>query len=74
MKQPILHLIIALLCNRTHAAEPLMEKSLSIFNLSIQIHGGGMLSGEKRRQITLDWRDYMMPHDQKTQTVSGNTV
>lgn len=71
ISQKTLHFIIDPLCGWTYAAGPLMEKSLTLSNLSIRVHGGGMLMGDRRRQITPDWRAYVMPHDQRIASLSG---
>ena len=48
-----------------------MGQSQSIVNLAVEVHGGGMLSGERRRSITADWRAYVISHDERISEVSG---
>lgn len=68
---PSLHYIVDPLCGWTYAAAPLMEKSLSIPNLTVNVHGGGMLTGNGCQKISPQWRDFVLPHDKRIEKVSG---
>ncbi|MGB0893744.1 MAG: DsbA family protein [Parashewanella sp.] len=68
-----LHFVVDPLCGWTYAAGPLMEQSLSIPNLLVQVHGGGMLTGDRRRPVTQEWRDFVRPHDLRIAKISGQT-
>lgn len=69
----ILHLIIDPMCGWTYAAAPLMAASLEKDKLLVQVHGGGMLAGNNRKQITPDWRGFVMPMDKRIAEVSGQS-
>lgn len=71
MKQATLHYIYDPFCGWCYAAAPLVEAAATLPELTIQLHAGGMLAGPNRRQIDLDWRDYVMPHDQRIEALSG---
>ena len=38
---------------------------------TIKLHGGGMLTGPRRKQIDANWRDYVMPHDLRIAELTG---
>ena len=66
-----LHYIFDPLCGWCYAAEPLVEAAARIHGLQVQLHGGGMMTGERRKQITADWRAYVLPHDDRIAAMSG---
>lgn len=66
-----LHYIIDPLCGWSYAALPLMQASQSLASINIKLHLGGMLTGHRVRQITPEWRDYVLPHDQRIAKLSG---
>ncbi|MBE8719031.1 DsbA family protein [Cellvibrio polysaccharolyticus] len=67
----ILHYIFDPLCGWCYAAAPLVTAASAIPQLSLQLHAGGMLTGQNRKAITPAWRDYVIPHDQRIRELSG---
>ena len=66
-----LHYIFDPLCGWCYGAAPLIEAAATLPNLQVMLHGGGMLAGPNRREITPQWRDYVMPHDRRIASLSG---
>ncbi|RYF27970.1 MAG: DsbA family protein [Comamonadaceae bacterium] len=66
-----LHYIHDPLCGWCYAAAPLVEAARQVPGLSVQWHAGGMMAGAARRAITAQWRDYVMPHDQRIAALTG---
>ena len=66
-----LHYIFDPLCGWCYAAAPLIDAARNQSALAIVLHGGGMLTGSNRRQITAQWRDYVVPHDRRIAQLSG---
>lgn len=71
MDTATLHYIYDPLCGWCYAAAPLVAAARELPGLAIALHGGGMLAGANRRQITPQWRDYVLPHDQRIAALSG---
>lgn len=67
----ILHYIFDPLCGWCYAAVPLVNAARELPELALQLHGGGMLTGQNRKAITPAWRDYVMPHDQRIHELTG---
>lgn len=65
-----LHAIIDPLCGWCYAAAPLLDAAAKA-GFSIKLHGGGMLTGSRRKQIDANWRDYVMPHDLRISELTG---
>jgi putative protein-disulfide isomerase len=66
-----LHYIYDPLCGWCYAAAPLIAASRNIPGLDIVLHGGGMLTGANRRPISPQWRDNVIPHDQRIAQLTG---
>lgn len=66
-----LHYIFDPLCGWCYAAAPLVHASAQLPGLHITLHGGGMLTDARRRQITPDWRGYVLPHDDRIAQMTG---
>lgn len=66
-----LHYIIDPLCSWSYAALPLMQASQGLAGIDMKLHLGGMLTGHRVRQITPEWHDYVLPHDQRIAKLSG---
>lgn len=66
-----LHYIFDPLCGWCYAAAPLINAARQVSGLTISFHGGGMLTGARRQTITPQWRDYVMPHDQRIAGLTG---
>ena len=69
-KERTLHAIIDPLCGWCYAAAPLLDAAAKA-GFTIKLHGGGMLTGPRRKQIDANWRDYVMPHDLRISEVTG---
>ncbi|WP_280191624.1 DsbA family protein [Delftia sp. PS-11] len=67
----VLHYIFDPLCGWCYAAAPLVQAARHVPGVSLQWHGGGMLTGSHVRTITADWRGYVMPHDQRIAELTG---
>lgn len=66
-----LHYIFDPLCGWCYGAAPLVEAARKVPGLQIAFHGGGMLAGANRRAVTPQWRDYVMPHDHRIASLTG---
>ena len=66
-----LHYIFDPLCGWCYGAAPLVHAAAQLPGLQIALHGGGMLTDARRRQITPDWRDYVLPHDTRIAQMTG---
>lgn len=66
----VLHAIIDPLCGWCYAAAPLFDAAVAA-GFTIKLHAGGMLTGPRRKQIDNQWRDYVMPHDQRIAALTG---
>ena len=66
-----LHYIFDPMCGWCYAAAPLVDAARSVPGLSVEFHGGGMMTGANRRPITAQWRDYVMPHDRRIAELTG---
>ena len=71
MPLPVLHYIFDPLCGWCYAAAPLLAEARDITALQVKLHGGGLLSGPARRQVTAELRQYVMEHDKKIAKLSG---
>ena len=70
VKVRTLHAIIDPLCGWCYAAAPLLDAAAKA-GFTIKLHGGGMLTGPRRKQIDANWRDYVMPHDLRIGELTG---
>ena len=66
-----LHYVYDPLCGWCYAAAPLVKAARDVSGLHIAMHAGGMMAGAQRRQITPQWRGYVMPHDQRIAQITG---
>ena len=64
-----LHYVHDPLCGWCYAAAPLVKAAREV--MPVVAHAGGMLAGPRRRRISDDWRDYVMPHDRRIEMLSG---
>ncbi len=64
-----LHYIYDPLCGWCYAVAPLVKAAQEV--ASIELHGGGMMTGARRQQITPAWREYVAPHDRQITQVTG---
>lgn len=68
---PTLHYVFDPLCGWCYAAAPLVQAARAVPDLTIALHGGGMMTGPNRRTVTPQWRDYVMPHDRRIAQLTG---
>ncbi|KGH19391.1 DsbA family protein [Comamonas thiooxydans] len=67
----VLHYIFDPLCGWCYAAAPLVKAAREVPGIDVQWHAGGMLTGAHTRTITADWRDKVMPSDQRIAEMTG---
>ncbi|SEJ20256.1 DsbA family protein [Achromobacter sp. NFACC18-2] len=68
---PTLHYVFDPLCGWCYGAAPLVEAARGIAGLSIEPHGGGMMTGANRQPVTEALRRYVMPHDERIAGLTG---
>lgn len=68
---PTLHYIFDPLCGWCYGAAPLVKAARAVPGLRVAFHGGGMMTGSNRRQVTPAWRGYVLPHDRRIEQLSG---
>ena len=66
-----LHYIHDPLCGWCYAVAPLIAASRKVDGLDLHLHGGGLMSGPARRQVTPELRAYVMGHDQRIAQLTG---
>ncbi len=64
-----LHYIYDPLCGWCYGAKPLVQAARSV--LPVIAHGGGMMTGANRQQVSPQLRNYVMPHDRRIAEYSG---
>ncbi|WP_457424507.1 DsbA family protein [Roseateles sp. P5_E7] len=64
-----LHYIHDPLCGWCYGAAPLVRVARD--TLTVQAHGGGMMAGTARRQVTPELRSFVMTHDRRIAQASG---
>ena len=64
-----LHYIYDPLCGWCYAVGPLVKAARAV--ISVELHGGGMMTGTRRQRITPAWRDYVAPNDRHISQVTG---
>jgi protein-disulfide isomerase-like protein with CxxC motif len=65
MHTPTLHYIFDPLCGWCYGAAPLVQAARALAGIDVAFHAGGILTGSNRRQITPQWRNYVLPHDRR---------
>ena len=71
MTDAVLHYVFDPFCGWCYGAAPLLENLRKINGLKVVLHGGGMMAGRARQQVTPQLRDYVMHHDQRIGQMSG---
>ncbi len=69
MTASVLHYIYDPLCGWCYAAAPLIKEARKV--VAVQAHGGGMMAGARRQQVSSQLRDYVMPHDRHISKLTG---
>lgn len=66
-----LHYIHDPMCGWCYGAAPLVAVAREL--LPVQAHGGGMMAGQNRRQVTPELRSFVVAHDRRIAQASGQT-
>lgn len=74
MTETTLHYIFDPLCGWCYGAAPLVKAAQSLPGLKIVPHAGGMMTGNNRRQITDEWRNYVIPHDKRIAEMTASLL
>ena len=64
-----LHYIYDPLCGWCYGAAPLLKAARQV--LAVQAHGGGMMTGANRQQVTPQLRAYVQQHDARIAQLTG---
>jgi putative protein-disulfide isomerase len=67
----ILHYIYDPLCGWCYGAAPLLQAASEVDGLHIELHGGGMMTGSNRKQVSKQLRNYVMQHDHRIAAMTG---
>lgn len=73
MRTATLHYIYDPFCGWCYGAAPMIMAATAIPGLEIQAHGVGMLSGDKSKSMSSDWRDFVRPHEARITAFSKQT-
>ncbi|MBV4460854.1 DsbA family protein [Pseudomonas sp. COR58] len=65
----VLHYIYDPLCGWCYGAEPLVQAAQQV--LPVVAHGGGMMTGANRQNVSPQLRNYVMPHDRRIAEYTG---
>lgn len=71
MSDATLHYVYDPLCGWCYGAAPLLAAAAHIPGLEIALHGGGLWLGERRQPMGVALRDYVRPHDERIQALTG---
>lgn len=66
-----LHYFFDPLCGWCYGAAPLIHAAAGLDGLDLQLHPGGMMSGDRRQSVSPALRQYVMPHDARIAALSG---
>lgn len=66
-----LHYFFDPLCGWCYGGAPLIHAAAGLDGLALQLHPGGMMSGDRRQSVSPALRDYVMPHDARIAALSG---
>lgn len=70
MNQTILHYVYDPLCGWCYGAAPLLKAARQM-NLPVVLHAGGLWIGAHRQPMGTALRDYVRPHDQRIEALTG---
>lgn len=70
MNLATLHYFYDPFCGWCYGAAPLLTSASEIAGLQIETHGIGMLSGERSKMVSAEWRDFVRPHEQRISALS----
>lgn len=71
MVNATLHYFYDPLCGWCYAAAPLLQAAAAQPGLRLRMHAGGMMSGTRSQTMHPQLRDYVMAHDRRIQSLSG---
>ncbi len=71
MVNATLHYYYDPLCGWCYGAAPLTAAAAAIPGLRVVLHAGAMMSGDSSQPVTPQLRSYVMPHDQRIHTLTG---
>lgn len=69
MSNAVLHYIYDPLCGWCYGVAPLVRAAREI--MTVRAHGGGMMTGSRRQQVSPQLRDYVIPHDRRIAQLTG---
>ena len=69
MSTTTLHYLYDPLCGWCYGAAPLVKAAREILNVTP--HGGGMMTGARRQNVTPQLREFVKPHDARIAQLSG---
>ena len=70
-QQTTLHYVYDPLCGWCYGAAPLLQAAATIAGLKIELHAGGLWMGSRRQPMGEALRDYVRPHDQRIEALTG---
>jgi putative protein-disulfide isomerase len=73
MSTAILHYVYDPFCGWCYGAAPMITAATTIPGLEIRAHGVGMLSGNKSKLMSGEWRDFVRPHEARITAFSKQT-
>ena len=73
MSTATLHYVYDPFCGWCYGAAPMITAATAIPSLEIQAHGVGMLSGDKSKLMSGEWRDFVRPHEARITAFSKQT-
>lgn len=71
MQPTRLHYIYDPLCGWCYGAAPLLQAANQLADLEIELHAGGLWLGSRRQTMGTALRDYVRPHDERIQALTG---
>jgi putative protein-disulfide isomerase len=71
MSTVTLHYVYDPFCGWCYGAAPMITAATAIPGLEIQAHGVGMLSGDKSKLMSGEWRDFVRPHEARITAFSN---
>lgn len=66
-----LHYVYDPFCGWCYGAAPLISAAATLDKLDIKLHSGGMLTGSEVKLMSEDWREFVIPHEQRITALSG---
>ncbi len=70
-QQTTLHYVYDPLCGWCYGAAPLLQAAATIAGLKIELHAGGLWLGSRCQPMGEALRDYVRPHDQRIEALTG---